>query len=150
MMLGEICAYLKNWFEAGMYHAEFCISGGAIHFHDGSPLPLKEGQYFRIIGSVFNDGVWQYSSELTLKDETFDGTVWAMRVPPDLIAIMAEIEEWMKKYGSVDSEALSPYNSESFGGYSYSKSVGGAGSSNGGTPTWDTVFGGRLERWRRL
>ena len=153
-MLGEICAYLKNWFEKGMYHAVFVIDGGKIHFEDGSALPLQNGQYFRIIESVFNDGVYKYDSELALVDETFDGTVWAMAVPPDLIAIMGEIEAWKAKYETVDSEAMSPFQSESYGsgGYSYSKGAGGSGTngSAANAPDWKTMFASRLNRWRKL
>ena len=150
-MLSEVCAYLKNWFEKGMYHATFIISGGMIRFSDGSSLPLQEGQYFRIIGSVFNDGVWKYEN-LTLKDETFDGTVWAMAVPPDLIALVGEIEAWMAKYGNIDSEAMSPFQSESFNNYSYSKSMGGtkADGSATGAPDWKSMYAARLARWRKL
>lgn len=147
--MDELCAYLKNWFECGMYHAEFTISDGAIKFHDGSDMPLQENQYFRIIGSVFNDGVWQYNDKLKLTDETFDGSVWAMAVPPAVIAIAGEIGAWKAKYENVDSEAMSPYNSESFGGYQYSK--GGSGASGGSTnPGWQGVFASRLNRWRKI
>ena len=72
-MLTEICAELRNYFEVpnGRHFGKFTISGGSI-----APLDfLQEGQYFRIIGSVFNDGVHQYpASDLT--DEVFNGAVW--------------------------------------------------------------------------
>lgn len=149
-MLDEVCAYLNNWFPTGMYHAEFVITYGMIRFHDGSELPLQTGQYFRIIGSVFNDGVYKYDSELKLTDEVFDGTVWAMAVPPALIALIGEIEAWCAKYAATDSEAMSPYNSESFGGYSYSKSAGGSEANGSGSPSWKSAYASRLARWRRL
>lgn len=153
-MLGEICDYLKNFFERDMYHTTFVINGGKIHFKDGSDIPLQNNQYFRIIGSVFNDGVWKYDSTLALQDETFDGSVWAMAVPPDLLAIVGEIEAWMAKYETVDSEAMSPFQSESYGsgGYSYSKGAGGSGTngSAANAPDWKTMFASRLNRWRKL
>ena len=72
-MLTEICAELRNWFVVpdGVHIGTYTISGGSI-----APLDfLQEGQYFRIIGSVFNDGVHQYpASDLT--DETFHGAVY--------------------------------------------------------------------------
>ena len=77
-MLTEICAELRNYFEVpnGRHFGKFEISGGSI-----APLDfLQEGQYFRIIGSVFNDGVHQYPAS-NLTDEVFHGAVWAMAVP---------------------------------------------------------------------
>ena len=57
MILTEICAELRNYFEVpnGRHFGKFEISGGSI-----APLDfLQDGQYFRIVGSVFNDGVYQ-------------------------------------------------------------------------------------------
>lgn len=141
MNLTELCAHLRNWFvrlDADRRTGTFEIAGGYID------LPwLADGQYFRIIGSVFNDGVWQYpTSELV--DEVFDGAVWAMAVPPDVVNLAAEIEAWEKKYRDA---AESPYKSESFGGYTYTKADGDT--SEGGL-TWQKVFRSRLNRWRKL
>ena len=45
--------------------------------------------------------------------------------------------------------SMSPFTSESFAGYSYSKS--GSGNANGGSNiTWQDAFGGRLNKYRRL
>jgi hypothetical protein len=75
-----------------------------------------------------------------------------MAVPTDVIAIAKEIAEWNEINGKATSNALSPYLSESFGGYSYSKSGSGARSTSGtkvGT-TWEDVFGARLTRYKKL
>ena len=93
MILTEICAELRNWFVVpnGVHIQTYTISGGSI-----APLDfLQEGQYFRIIGSVFNDGVHQYPAA-DLTDETFHGAVWSMAVPPAVIDLAAEIEEYNK------------------------------------------------------
>ena len=95
MFLTELCGHLRNWFlrsDADIHTGTFEVIGGSID------LPwLADGQYFRIIGSVFNDGVWQYpASELT--DEEFTGAVWALAVPPDVVSLAAEIEESNTKY----------------------------------------------------
>lgn len=149
-MLTEICQELKNWFEREKIFGDFKIEDGNIT-KGGEDLPLVEGQYFRIIGSLFNDGVHQVSSSLHLKDEEFSGAVWSMAVPPTVIDLAAEIKAWQAKYGGVDSVSMSPYASESFGGYSYSKSGGGAGSSaNGGAGTWQGAFASRLNMWRKI
>ena len=151
-MLTEICQELKNWFDRGQpkWFDDFVIANNQILI-DGEPLELKNGQYFRIVGSLFNDGVHLYSSEMSLKDEDFSGAVWAMAIPPDVISLAAEIDSWMQKYGGVDSANLSPYNSESFGGYSYSKSGGGASNSTSGNAgTWQGAFASRLNLWRKI
>jgi len=107
---------------------------------------LQDGQYFRIVGSVFNDGVYQYPAT-GLTDETFDGAIWAMAIPSEVIALASDIEAWKEKYQSIDSPAMSPYNSESFGGYSYSKSSGGSDDLSG---TWQGAFADRLNHWRKI
>ena len=137
-MLTEICAEIRNYFEVpnGRHFGTFTISGGSI-----APLDfLQEGQYFRIVGSVFNDGVYQYPAEL--KDEVFEGAVWAMAVPPTLIALAAEI----KAYNDSDAGKTSPYTSESFGGYSYTKAT----DATGAPISWQKAFASRLNRWRKL
>ena len=138
-MLTEICAELRNWFVVpnGVHIQTYTISGGSI-----APLDfLQEGQYFRIIGSVFNDGVHQYpASDLT--DEVFHGAVWAMAVPPSVIDLATEIEEYNKS----DAGKASPYISENFGGYGYTKATG----SNGKVLTWKSVFADALNRYRKL
>lgn len=142
-MLTELCAELKNYFlrdrEADIHYGEYTISGGSID------LPfLLEGQYFRIVGSVLNDGVYKYPS-YGLRDETFTGAIWEMAVPPAVISLAADIEAWNEK----NAETLeSPYTSESFGGYSYTKASGS--SASGGAYSWKDQFASRLSKWRRL
>ena len=141
MILSELCQELKNWFcdiEKDVYSDTFSIESGALS------LPfLKEGQYYRIVGSTFNDGVHQYGDD-NLTDETFTGTVWAMRIPKAVLDLAEEIDSWIEKNGDA---VASPYQSESWGGYSYSLKGGG---SESGSLSWRTVFGGRLNRWRKL
>ena len=138
-MLTELCAELRNWFVVpdGVHIGTYTISGGSI-----APLDfLQEGQYFRIVGSVFNDGVYQYPAKFE-KDEVFEGAVWAMAVPPTLTALSAEIEEYNKS----DAGKPSPYTSESFGGYSYTKAT----DANGAPIGWQKAFASRLNKWRKL
>lgn len=143
LILTEICDYLNNYFWDKKIDGKFTISGGSID------VPaLKEGQYFRIVGSIFNDGVHIYPAN-DLKDEEFTGSIWSMAVPSTVIAIASDVADWQTKYGNVNSEAMSPFNSESFAGYSYSKSGSGSGNS-GSNNTWQDVFGGRLNKYRKL
>ena len=138
-MLTEICAELRNYFEVpnGRHFGKFTISGGSI-----APLDfLQDGQYFRIVGSVFNDGVYQYPAT-SLTDEVFNGAVCAMAVPPSVIDLAAEIEE----YNNSESGKASPFTAESFGGYSYTKATDSTGAPIG----WQKVFASRLAQWRKL
>lgn len=147
-MLTVLCKELNNWFNYNLpkRFGDFVVADGELQ----GDLGLQNGQYYRIVGSLFNDGVHQYGDD-SLMDETFNGAVWAMAVPQDVVALAEEIEEWVDKYGGVDSPAMSPFNSESFGGYSYSK--GGSGSGSGMVDlsnTWQGVFADRLNHWRKI
>lgn len=143
-MLTELCQELRNWFDLERHYGTFTIEGGSIT----APF-LREGQYYRVIGSIFNDGVHRFGDDL-LTDETFYGSVWALGIPEAVLNLSLEIDEWRGKYESVDSAAMSPFNSESFGGYSYSKSGGGASAGAGGGGTWQAVFRPRLNMWRKI
>ena len=147
-MLNEICMYLKNWFDYRQpkYFGEFKIENGVLT----PDVEIKENQYYRIVGSLFNDGVYKKGSE-ELTDETFNGAVWLMAVPKDVITLATEIAMWQEKYGGVSSENMSPFQSESFGGYSYSKASGGNNEATGSSvPTWQGVYGARLRRYRKI
>lgn len=134
-MIDEICASLHNYFAMDIVPGEYTVNDGEI------TLPfLAAGQFFRVVGSVFCDGVYRYGDKLPA-DETFDGAIWAMAIPPALEAIAAEIEEWKAKNADV---LASPYQSESFGGYSYSKGTGSDSAS------WQGAFASRLNRWRKI
>lgn len=146
-MLTEICEYLHNWFceDSDIIVGNIVIGDSEITVPNGS---IQPGQYIRIVGSVFNDGVWQYG-EAMFKPETFNGAVWLMKVPLAVIQLATDIEDWQDKYGGLDSKAMSPFDSESFAGYSYSKSSGGTGEIASQT-NWQGVFLGRLSPWRKL
>lgn len=159
MTLTELCQELKNWFDRGFpkWIGKITISGGNLECRgDGTWLSrenvaLYDGQYFRIVGSVFNDGVYQFPCS-TLQDESFDGAIWAMAVPPAVLALLDDINAWEAKYGGVDGALMSPFQSESFGGYSYSKgAIGKSSSGNGGDgATWQSMFDDRLKLWRKV
>ena len=53
-----------------------------------------------------------------LDDEEFTGAVWALGIPKAVIQLADDIDAWRAKYESVNSQAMSPFQSESFGGYS--------------------------------
>lgn len=149
-MLTELCQELKNWFDRGQTRlfGTFTISDDVIT-RGGEEVNLQIGQYFRICGSTFNDGVHQYGTP-DLTEETWNGAIWPMAVPPDVLRLADEIDEWNAKYGGIDSAAMSPYTSESFGGYSYSKPSGGSASGQASSGTWQSAFANRLNLWRKI
>ena len=133
-MLETVLMYLNNWFVVGRYDDTYTIEDGKL------TLPfLQAGQYFRVVGSVFNDGLHQYPAT-DLTDETFDGAVWALAIPKALLSTVEEITAWTAKNG--DS---GPYTSESFGGYSYSKATNSKGLAVG----WRDVFAAQLAPWKK-
>ena len=139
-MLEEVLKHLKNWFVVpnGIHFGKFEIKGGAL------ALPfLLNGQYYRIVGSVFNDGLHK-NGEGELQDEAFDGAIWALAIPKAVEKLAEEINEWENKNGAV---ANGPYQSESYGGYTYSKATD---SSSGGAVTWQSAFRPRLNKWRKI
>lgn len=145
-MLTEICAEIRNYFckDEDKIFGDFAVSGGVLTPSVG----LAENQYYRIVGSVFNDGVHAHTDVLT-DEGTFSGAVWKMRVPEAFLSLVACIEDWQSKNGSADSPAMSPYSSESFGGYSYAKSDVIA-TSDGIGASWRSAFASRLNAYRRF
>ena len=137
MDLTNLCGELRNSFETKKRFGTSTISGGSISPSDF----LQDGQYFRIVGSVFNDGVYRYPAH-DLVDETFKGAVWAMNVQPAVIELLQKIQE----FEAATANAPTAYISESFGGYTYTKAT----DENGLPAGWRSVFKNELKRWRKL
>lgn len=141
-MLEAVLIHLKNWFvvPCGVHEGTYTIENGSLE------LPfLQDGQYYRICGSVFNDGLHKYGYTTDeLQNETFTGTVWALAIPKTVVELSEKIEEWQTKNGEA---VASPFSSESFGGYSYTKATDAA---TGAQATWETVFRSQLNPWRKL
>jgi hypothetical protein len=148
--LTDLCQDLRNWFDRARYIGKITLDAEGGVFCNGVAVGLLEGQYFRVIGSIFADGVHKYPDTETLA-ESFDGAVWAMAVPPPVIKLVEDITAWRGKYEAADAAAMSPFSSESFGGYSYSKSGGGSSdSANAGGANWKSAFAARLNQWRKI
>ena len=149
------CMECRNFFAPAtkkadrsfIHSGEFTISG-----HSITPLDfILPGQYFRIVGSALNDGVYVNTVDglKGLSDETFNGAIWEMSVPQAFLMLCADIDAWRAKNETADSANMSPFTSESFAGYSYQK--GGGGQSTGGNAvSWVSQFAYRLRPWRRL
>lgn len=136
-MLGNVLTYLRNYFPVRKWYGTYVVSNGSIELPE-----MQNGQYFRIIGSVFNDGVYKYPVD-TLDDEIFTGSIWALAVPKDVVELASEIKEWQKKNGE---KASGPFQSESFGGYSYTLKSG----SDESVTSWQNAFKSRLNTWRKI
>lgn len=151
-MLEQVMRHVRNYFIKEHYVGEFTIDDNMLSPHDF----LLDGQRFYITGSSLSDGVYTYhpdgikndndNEEIDLPDETFKGIVYALAVPPAFIALVKDIEEWVGKFGDV---ASSPYQSESFNGYSYSKIYTGV-NSEVNSSTWQGVFRSQLNQWRKV
>lgn len=139
-MLEQVLRHLNNWFLVDIHEGTFTVENGGI------TLPfLQTNQYFRICGSVFNDGLHLYPA-VDLTDETFTGTVWVLAVPKAVVTLAEDIAAWQEKNGEA---VASPYTSESFGGYSYTKASGGKADTSAVTG-WQDAFRNRLNDWRKL
>lgn len=140
-MLENVLSHLKNWFliPDGVHGGTYTIENSTLI------LPfLQDGQYYRICGSIFNDGLHKYGDVADiLTDEKFTGTIWALAIPKAVIDLAEEIKAWESKNGET---SRNPYNSESFGGYSYAKATDTA---TGGAVTWQTAFRVPLNQWRK-
>lgn len=150
MTMLELCMDCRNFHKPDIYPGTYTITGGVME-----PLPeIPDGAWIRIVGSLYNDGCYQFPGT-DLTDETFDGAVWLMHVPPDFVALLEDINAWeaanKDAVASATAEILSagPYSSESFAGYTYTKktSIGDVAT------TWDDPrlgFSARLNRWRKI
>ena len=141
MELTKLCKELNNWFEYKKVFFFFYIEKGKIKEN----LGLLEEQCFRIADSVFNDGVHTLNDNL--KDEVFDGAIWLMAVPKEVLDLCDKITDWEDKYGEA---VLSPYTSESFGGYSYTKSESSSGNGDSKSISFRNVFCNELNNWRKV
>lgn len=139
VILEDVLGYIHNWFVRDTIPVDDCtIEDGAL---PGS-VPIPDGVWYRIQGSYLNEGM-HLKGDDNLTDETFSGTITTHVIPAPLLAVCEEVSEWHAKYGA---ESNSPYQSESFGGYSYTK-ASGSGEASGG---WQSAFGGRFRKWRKL
>lgn len=143
----ELCQELRNWFEREMYIGEITIHGGALSVN-GKSIEIPENAFFRVIGSLFADGIHK-QPDTHMQDEQFPGAVWLLAIPAPVINLATEIAAWRAKYETADSAAMSPFSSESFGGYSYSKSAGNSEGSGGGL-SWVNQFRNRMNAWRKI
>ena len=107
-------------------------------------MEILDGQYYRIVGSVFNDGI-HHSGDTLIDEPSFHGAVWAMRIPADVIECAQKVVAWSNAH---EGDINSPYTSESFGGYSYSKGANADGT-NGSNWKNQAEFANVLKKYRK-
>jgi len=145
-MLEQVLGSIHNWFVRDTLSVGECaITNGTLP----ASVQIPDGVWYRIQGSYLNDGMHLKGSEDEgLTDETFSGTITTHVIPRPLLAVVQEICDWQQAQGAT---ANGPYQSESFGGYSYS--LRGDSTASGTNPPstgWRAVFAGRLTQWRKL
>lgn len=139
-MLETVLNHIHNWFPVtGAARAgTFIIVSGTLTLSN-----VLDGQYYKIEGSIFNDGLHKYGdTEDKLTDETFAGRIIPLAIPKAVIKLSETIKTWAEQNPVTDKV------SESFGGYSYSK--GGAGTQSADIGGWQTAFRKELNQWKKV
>lgn len=162
-----LCAETHNYHETDKVIGDYTIENGNI------VLPfLAENQFFRVVGSKFNDGVYIYSQDAFIIrsstwEEVMNGNLdwealkektWGELVERDLVdetfhgaiwpmnmprAFLALSKE-IAEYNESEEAKPKPYTSENINGY-YSYTKASATDSE-----WQNVFSGKLKRWRKV
>ena len=162
----QICAETHNYFESNKIINDYAIENGVIS------LPfLSTGQFFRIVGSKFNDGVYIYADNYIVRDASWDDVMndnkdWHNIVdetwgdlkhnelidetfhgaiwPMNIPRAMIELAKEIDAYIKSDASNVTPYVSESISGhYSYTKA-------NVHDNAWQNIFGPKLRRYRKV
>lgn len=147
MTLTDLCRKTRNWFDKKRHFGIFDLD---------SELDFAcEGQFYRLIGDVTADGQCLYVDYVcTYTDGNFkvygaetahgilNGAIWEMSVPTDFLELYEKMTAWEEKNADILN---SPFQSESFGGYSYSRASG----KNGSLTVWDN-FADEIARYQKL
>ena len=133
--LERLLRQLNNDFAEAVYRGTVRVCDGTLV----QPVP-KAGWYYRLCGSPADDGVYLCTASGALHDGEFSGAVYMLAIPPEVRQLAEDIEAWCAEHENTD------YQSESFGGYTYTRFAGADG-----TPLrWQQVFRARMNPWRKL
>ena len=161
-----LCGETHNYHELDRVVGDYAIENGNIS------LPfLVNGQFFRIQGSKFNDGVYIYSREYIIREATWEDVLkdnkdwnalteeeWGNLKHAELIdesftgaiwpmrmpRAFLKLAQEIEEYNESEAAKPSPYTSESISGhYSYTKA-------SAAESAWENVFSAKLKRWRKV
>lgn len=132
----ELMRKCKNYFYKFKEHGSYIISNNEIIGVRGN---YCKGQYIRVVNSILNDGVYKINRieenkiivEEQLNDEMFVGVIAGLGVPNEFIKIVNKIKEYDTTHKATD------IISESFTGYSYTKSLNKDGTTMNGTDIYE-------------
>lgn len=133
-MLYKVMRYLRNFFATDTYYSGKCTVADGV-----MDPPLDVGHYYLIEGSIRNNGIHLMTDYTDFKDEEFYGVITLLAPPEDFLETVEAIEKFEKQ------NAKTPFTSESFGGYSYTKAQG-----KNGPVTWKEAFASELNAWRKI
>jgi len=150
-----VVRHLRNAFEISVERGGFTISDGEIALSEKYII----GEWIAITGSTLNNGIYKIvnvngslywlgngtdDAIVCVKNEEFNGAVWRLRLPQDLIDVSKDIAEWQESPAGKPSNVVS----ESVVGF-YSKTL--ATNEDGAPATWESVFSSRLHgNWRKM
>ena len=163
--IDTICGETHNYFEESKVINDYTIENGRIS------LPfLIDGQFFRIVGSHFNDGVYVYTDGYIISDASWNNVLednidwssisddtWGDLKHAELIdetfhgaiwpmcvpRAFIQLSKEIEEYNNSDAGKASPYLSENISGhYSYTKA-------NASDSAWQKVFADKLRRYKK-
>jgi len=140
----EVMQELRNDFVVDGEHGEYNIDTGEITLQND----YISGEWVAIVGSKLNDGVYMVkvgdrshiltdgeSNVTVTHDESFEGSVYRLRLPRLLISVCKDIQSYNPS--DIVSERVD-------GDYSVTFATG----KNGKPLTWQEKFSGELDQWR--
>lgn len=130
-MIEQLMIACNNFFP----HKAMCGTWDTDNLIQAAQIPAQA--YFKIWGSLYNDGIYQNTEALQLTAETFDGVITILAPPKAFCELAEKIADYNSKH------TPNGYTSESFGGYSYNKATADADS-------WQAVYAKELKRWRKI
>ena len=139
----------RNFFVDSYESGVFVLSNKKISLAN----EYKIGQYLLLTGSILNDGVYKITDisswvhELEISEDIFevwDGTIYALRIPPDFLQLAAEIQTFLESPGG----AISPYISETvLNVHSWARATN---KDTGAPAGWQIMFADKLSPFRRM
>lgn len=147
-MLLELLSELKNYFEVEKVKGDFTLTSNSLLLNSTVNKP-QVGQYIyirstlnravcKVIGINKDTLSLQCENNFQLVDDNVKQVSY-LAIPQQIISLSTQIEEFETK------NIMSPYTSESFGGWSGSRAQG-----RNGNITWQEAFSGKLKPFKKM